>query len=264
MEVHHPHHPTHKKKLKEYFIEFFMLFTAVTLGFFAENVREIYVEKERAHEFIEQFKNDVKTNIAFIDSLTIMHNKTEYSMGKTMIELTNASSSFDLSFFHANVFSSYPRFLSKNDTYEQMKSSGSLRYIKDKRLLELMIDYSNETEAAEYRSKEQEASYALGTYADLLTAWTPPSIAIKRYLISTDNTKARVNTPDSILQQLKQLDKYKSDTLVLIKGKELEEFKKVMTPALARRLGLMKTTISFLTRARNKGNLLLEYLKEKH
>ena len=264
MEVHHPHHPTHKKKLKEYFIEFFMLFTAVTLGFFAENVREIYVEKGRAHEFIEQFKNDVKTNIAFIDSLTILHNKTEYAMGKTMIALTNASSSFDLSFFHTNVFSSYPRFLSKNDTYEQMKSSGSLRYIKDKRLLELMIDYSNETEAAEYRSKEQEASYAFGTYADLLTDWTTPAIAIKRYLISVDNLKSRVNTPDSIIQQLKQLDQYRSDTLVLIKGKRLEEFKKIMTPAITRRLGLMKTTMNFLTRARNKGENLVKYLEESH
>jgi hypothetical protein len=33
MEVHHPHHPTHKKKWSEYIIEFVMLFTAVTLGF---------------------------------------------------------------------------------------------------------------------------------------------------------------------------------------------------------------------------------------
>ena len=40
MEVHHPHHPTHKKKWSEYIIEFVMLFTAVTLGFFAENLRE--------------------------------------------------------------------------------------------------------------------------------------------------------------------------------------------------------------------------------
>ena len=40
MEVHHPHHPTHKKKWSEYIIEFVMLFAAVTLGFFAENVRE--------------------------------------------------------------------------------------------------------------------------------------------------------------------------------------------------------------------------------
>lgn len=33
MEVHHPHHPTHKKKWSEYITEFVMLFAAVTLGF---------------------------------------------------------------------------------------------------------------------------------------------------------------------------------------------------------------------------------------
>ncbi len=44
MEVHHAHHPTHKKKWSEYIIEFVMLFTAVTLGFFAENIREHFIE----------------------------------------------------------------------------------------------------------------------------------------------------------------------------------------------------------------------------
>ena len=34
MEVHkHPHHVTHKKKWGEYFLEFLMIFLAVTLGF---------------------------------------------------------------------------------------------------------------------------------------------------------------------------------------------------------------------------------------
>ena len=47
MEVHHPHHPTHKKNWSEYIIEFVMLFAAVTLGFFAENVREHKIMNER-------------------------------------------------------------------------------------------------------------------------------------------------------------------------------------------------------------------------
>ena len=40
MEVHH--HPDHiiKKILKNFFLEFVMIFLAVTLGFIAENVRE--------------------------------------------------------------------------------------------------------------------------------------------------------------------------------------------------------------------------------
>ena len=59
MEVHHPHHPTHKKKWSEYIIEFVMLFAAVTLGFFAENLRE--------HQIIDNHKN--QNLIAMIDDL---------------------------------------------------------------------------------------------------------------------------------------------------------------------------------------------------
>jgi hypothetical protein len=45
MEVHH--HPTvDKKNFKEYFLEFLMIFLAVTMGFFAENIREVLFRKK--------------------------------------------------------------------------------------------------------------------------------------------------------------------------------------------------------------------------
>ena len=69
MEVHHAPHLGHKKLVKEYFLEFFMLFLAVSLGFLAENIREHYVEKERSNELVSSFIKDVETNIIYIDSL---------------------------------------------------------------------------------------------------------------------------------------------------------------------------------------------------
>src|SRR5215831_18732737 len=69
MEVHHPH--VEKKNFKEYFLEFLMIFLAVTLGFFAENIRESQVEKETAKKYVESFYEDLKTDTArmsnFID-----------------------------------------------------------------------------------------------------------------------------------------------------------------------------------------------------
>ena len=59
MEVHHPHHPSHKKKWSEYIIEFVMLFAAVTLGFFVENYREHYIEKMREDQFILDIRKDI-------------------------------------------------------------------------------------------------------------------------------------------------------------------------------------------------------------
>jgi hypothetical protein len=60
MEVHHPHHPTHKKKWSEYIIEFMMLFAAVTLGFFAENVREHKIMIERKDQNLFYILQDLK------------------------------------------------------------------------------------------------------------------------------------------------------------------------------------------------------------
>ncbi len=50
MEVHHSHHAP--KNWKEYVSEFFMLFLAVTLGFFVENYREHVIERQREKEFL--------------------------------------------------------------------------------------------------------------------------------------------------------------------------------------------------------------------
>jgi len=60
MEVHHPHHVGHKKKWHEYITEFVMLFAAVTLGFFAENVREHRIEKEREVQLMRSMVSDLE------------------------------------------------------------------------------------------------------------------------------------------------------------------------------------------------------------
>jgi hypothetical protein len=73
MEVHHhPHVASHvhgKKKFKEYFLEFLMIFLAVTLGFFAENIRENFVEHKMQKEYILSFYEDIKTDTAKISGV---------------------------------------------------------------------------------------------------------------------------------------------------------------------------------------------------
>lgn len=66
MEVHHAHGLTHKKTWKEYVLEFLMLFLAVTLGFFAENIREHRAEKNRIRELGEAIASDMVKDKALI------------------------------------------------------------------------------------------------------------------------------------------------------------------------------------------------------
>lgn len=61
MEVHHHPH-VGKKNFKEYFLEFLMIFLAVTLGFFAENVREYFADRKKETEYIFSFYNDLKND----------------------------------------------------------------------------------------------------------------------------------------------------------------------------------------------------------
>ena len=54
MEVHHHPDLHHKpKKWKEYFFEFLMIFLAVTMGFFAESIREHFGDREKENQNIE-------------------------------------------------------------------------------------------------------------------------------------------------------------------------------------------------------------------
>jgi len=55
MEVHH-HPEIEKKGLRDYLLEGFMIFIAVTLGFFAETIRENVTEHERASLILQASK----------------------------------------------------------------------------------------------------------------------------------------------------------------------------------------------------------------
>src|SRR6516164_4263688 len=92
MEVHH--HPDLKhKKWKEYLAESFMIFIAVTLGFFAESLRESisesHIEKDYIKSFVEDLKSDTATlgkiipaesrGISGIDSLLLSLHQPSYS-----------------------------------------------------------------------------------------------------------------------------------------------------------------------------------------
>jgi len=68
MEVHHHPHVENLsagkagKRFKEYFLEFLMIFLAVTMGFFAENIRENYVEHKSAREYASLLIEDLATD----------------------------------------------------------------------------------------------------------------------------------------------------------------------------------------------------------
>ena len=143
MEVHHPHHPTHKKKWSEYIIEFVMLFTAVFLGFIAENIREHAVEQNRAKEFSESLVRDLQSDIIAINNQTKtigLYSAVSDSLlklSKTKLEGRNAS---QFLFYSRFTYWTAPVSWNRN-TFEQIKNSGSLRYFRNGGLLKKLLEY---------------------------------------------------------------------------------------------------------------------------
>jgi hypothetical protein len=162
MEVHH--HPTiEKKNFKEYLLEGLMIFIAVTLGFFAENLREHIAETHREKEFAQELYTELKT-----DSITAADKLAGRLDKEKDMDYLNAyfkdSSLTDLpkKFYPAYIKSLYLinryAFEPKDGILSQLRNSGAVRYFKSVELQKLLGDISVAINNIRYRN-EQEYQY---------------------------------------------------------------------------------------------------------
>src|SRR5580765_8433721 len=88
MEVHHHPDLHHKKKnWKEYLLEFVMIFLAVTLGFFAETIREKISEKHRERDYIVGLINNIQKDTSELKGL-INRNDLELSGIDSLLKIS--------------------------------------------------------------------------------------------------------------------------------------------------------------------------------
>jgi len=146
MEVHHHpdlHHK--KKKFKEYFLEFLMIFLAVTLGFIAENVRESIGDRSKEKDYIESLMQDLKTDTAKIAIRLEEINAQMFGLDTLEILLIpdvnlNDSSVYTCyrqgsSLFNENTMNFSDR------TITQLFSSGNMRLFKRQSISDRITDY---------------------------------------------------------------------------------------------------------------------------
>jgi len=146
MEVHHHpglHHQP--KKWKEYFLEFLMIFLAVTLGFFAESYREHIVDINRIHDYMQEMVENLqydsvrctinyKVNVVRekgMDSL-----RAEIKKGINGIMNSNA-----LYYYSFRYLGSFSNAAFNNSAITELKNSGSFRLIENKDLTAEIYDY---------------------------------------------------------------------------------------------------------------------------
>jgi hypothetical protein len=133
MEVHH-HPQIAKKNFKEYFLEFVMIFLAVTLGFIAENVREKITDREHAKIYAATMVSDLSADTAELKNYISYWSYAADNVD-TLFQLLSAHQPKEIpsgKLYWYGLFGGAPTVFIPNDaTFQQMKSAGTLRYFSN-------------------------------------------------------------------------------------------------------------------------------------
>lgn len=145
MEVHH--HSHHPKKLNEYITEFLMLFAAVTLGFFAENLREHSIEKEREVKFIEIVHEDLLNDIRDLDTISKAY-EIRLKREDTLLNLISDRQIKETNhlYYLARLNSIRVFFHHSKNGFQQLKNAGGLRLIENMDVIKKIQSYENKVE----------------------------------------------------------------------------------------------------------------------
>jgi hypothetical protein len=131
MEVHHHPH-VERKNFKEYLLEFLMIFLAVTMGFIAENLREVITENKRAKELAASLHNDLIRDTVALNSNAAFRNHKIIHMDSLFLILKENPGKIEAHlFFHFILLAfSTDNFSDRQSTgtIAQLKNAGYLRY----------------------------------------------------------------------------------------------------------------------------------------
>lgn len=174
MEVHHHPDLHHKPKpWKEYFLEFLMIFLAVTLGFFAENIREHFTETRKGKEYAISFKEDLVKDTAIIQTIIIVLNRDIAGCDSLNYYLENerTKTSIDLQKIYQYNLSAMGGFTFNltDRTALQLKNSGGMLLLNNKKVVNGILDYWQngvvlegiQTSTATMRQQAREKTYLI-------------------------------------------------------------------------------------------------------
>ena len=147
MEIHHHTHASHGKKTwKDYFWEFLMLFLAVVCGFLAEYQLEHKIERDREIIYMQNMLEDLKSDTVIyadyqqrnavvrdlVDTITVLIKRPDRK--KYISKLA----------YSARILTAkWKQIAMVKRTYEEMKSSGHLRLIRNKEVANKVSSYYN-------------------------------------------------------------------------------------------------------------------------
>lgn len=148
MEVHyHPRLHNKKGKIGEYFLEGLMIFIAVTLGFFAESLREHIADRAKEKEFILSMIEDAEADISNIEKVIDSNNTRILFLDSLIINCFHYG---EPGFSDGGIYcsfikcASHPDFISPTQrTLSQLKNAGNMRLIHNEEAANSIIQYDD-------------------------------------------------------------------------------------------------------------------------
>jgi hypothetical protein len=238
MEVHHSHHHGghQTKKWKEYITEFLMLFTAVTLGFFAENQREHYIEHLREKQYMQSLYEDLKKDTIELSTLKRLYtgqmNRIDTTIELFRVADWNDSTLTKLYLLNLTVLGNRGLNLMER-TSVQLQNAGGMRLIQNAKISDEIANYWHWQEYArayfatteELKLKARERSYFIFNqffYNDIsrdkvktakmgAQLMTYDKIVLMEYVNRLSHIKNSIKN-----QQLYQLDQILSSATILL------------------------------------------------
>jgi len=222
MEVHHHPDLEHKKKrFKEYFLEFLMIFLAVTMGFIAENVREGISDRNKEREYIESMIQDLKTDTAQVNEkrVDLLVQMFQMDTLETLLRPDvnkRDSDVFECYHIRSSIMNQHQVGFSDR-TITQLVSSGNMRLINKKTVSDRITEYYSRVKVV-----DAQRSYYVEYFHKCLAIF-PDLYTFDSYHTKLDASGNAIS-PDFVFGKLRivttnpeALDRFKS-TIEITKG----------------------------------------------
>jgi len=197
-----------RKKFREYFFEFIMIFLAVTLGFLADNIRENRVNREMEKQAIESLLKCLANDTARLRSdinanLNIAHYLNELVSSKN----AHLNTPENRRFFLINSCGGFTQdwyFKTNDAALQQLKSNGVLKLIHKQNIIDSIFKYEQINTATV--AQEADCYYL---FKECLTDFR--KVVDLSFLEDTNQVKFDVEY-DNVLFRFKNIDAILIDT----------------------------------------------------
>jgi len=158
-----------------------MLFLAVTLGFLVENQREHYVDRKKERVYIRSILKDLvndTVNFSQFIGKTLENESRIDSLISKLKSYKPSDPTAELYYLARTLFGRIERLQYNKRTYDQLKSSGSLRLIHDQRVLDSVSKYFESLQWIDLQNQlqiERQTLYGV-QLGEVFDAWTIDSV----------------------------------------------------------------------------------------